>query len=99
MNKSKQVNKITALAQQIEETRSELAQLEAQYAELRLEALRQVEMTRVGATTTLVFDNRVIKVKRNRWGRLKITEGQQTLNTDYIGGIHDLRFALAVGTM
>ena len=93
------MNKITALAQKISKTQAVLKQLEAEYEELRLEALRQVELTKVGATATLVFKGRVIKAKKNRYNRYKITEGKQILDSDYMWGIHDLRFAIATGSI
>ena len=93
------MSKMEALAQKISKTQTLLKQLETEYTELRLEALRQVELTKVGATATLVFKDRVIKAKKNRFNRYKITEGKQILDSDYMWGIHDLRFAIATGAI
>lgn len=91
------MDKITALEEQISNAEVNLKLLQAEYDKLRLETLRQVKMAKVGATTTLEFGKRVVKAKKNRHNRLKLTEGGRTLDSDYMGGIHDLRFAMARG--
>jgi len=91
------MDKITALEERISNTQVDLKLFQAEYDKLRLETLRQVGVTKVGKTITLTFGKRVVKAKKNRRGRYKLTEGGRTLNSDYMGGIHDLRFAMARG--
>ena len=93
------MDQLATLAQRINETQAVLKELEAEYNSLRLDSLRQVQLTKTGATATLVFKDRVIKAKKNRHNRYKIWEGKQTLDSDYMGGIHDLRFAIATGAI
>jgi hypothetical protein len=93
------MDRLTALTQQINETRTVLKELETLFNDLRLESLRQVSMTRAGDITLLGFKDRIFMVSRNRYGRLKIKEGRQTVDSDYIGGIHDLRFAISIGAV
>jgi hypothetical protein len=76
------------------------AKLNAEYDEHRLATLRKVEMTKVGETVTLKFGDRVLKAKKNaRYGRYKVTDGKTTVVAEYFGGIHDLRFAMALETV
>ena len=91
------MDKITALEEQISNAEVNLKLFQAEYDKLRLETLRQVGVTKVGKTITLTFGKRVVKAKKNRHNRLKLTEGGRTLDSDYMGGIHDLRFAMARG--
>ena len=91
------MDRLKALTQQINETRTVLKELETEFNDLRLESLRQVSMTRTGDKTLLGFGDRKFTVTRNRYGRLTVKEGRKTVDSDYIGGIHDLRFAIAIG--
>ena len=88
---------LVAMVKNITVARAELDKYEARYDELRLKALRTVTTTKVGETITLESGNRIIKAKKNRFGRYKVTEGKKTLDAEYFGGIHDLRFAVAMG--
>ena len=91
---------IKALQAKLDAAKKEVAKLEAQMAEARLTMIRSVPMTTVGATITLEVGNRIVKAKKNPTrGRFKVTEGKKTLDSEYFGSIHDLRFALAMGTI
>ena len=91
---------ITETAKALAGSKKLVAQLEADFAELRLEALRTVAMTKVDDTITLEAGNRIIKARKNVHGRYKVTEGHKTLISEYMGGnIHDLRFELAMGNI
>ena len=83
----------------ISAARKALDKYEAQYAELRLKAIRTVTMTKVGDTVTLESSNRVIKAKKparynDRWN---LTENGKRIATEYFGSIHDIRFNIAMG--
>ena len=93
------MSKITALEQKINKAQAELERMQAEYAALRLEKLREVQLTKIGATTTMVFENRKVKATQNRHYRLTVTEGGQILASNYMGSIADLRFALATGAI
>ena len=90
------MSKIDTLVAKMCKTREQLEKMEAEYAELRLAALRKVTMVKVGKTTTLTFKNRVIKVTpvRNDTRGLNIMENGRMLVNEYRGGIHDIRFML-----
>ena len=89
---------LVTMAKNITVARDELSKYEARYAELRVKALRSVTTTKVGETITLEAGNRILKAKKNAHGRYKVTEGRKTLVNEYMGGgIHDLRFAVAMG--
>jgi hypothetical protein len=91
-------NEISNLAQDINAVALELDNMKATYADLRLKALQTVTTTKVGNTITLESGNRIIKAKKNVHGRFKVTEGKKTLINEYMGGgIHDLRFDIAMG--
>ena len=68
-------------------------------ADHRLEMLRTVEMIRNDSSITLVLGDRKINARKNRYGRYTVKEGRKTLDSDYLGGIHDLRFAMALGSI
>ena len=94
------MTKIDRLVEKMSKAREQLAAMEAEYAELRLENLRKVTMVKAGKTTTLTFKTRVIKVThcRNDTRGLNIMEGGRMLVNEYRGGgIHDIRFMLATG--
>jgi hypothetical protein len=63
--------------------------------ELRLEALRQVKVSKRGETTTLTFGSRVLKVKRNSHNRLNVFENGGRIVSGYSFGINELRFAVS----
>jgi len=94
------IKAINTLSKNIGATANLLTTLKDEYAELRLKALRTVETTKVGETITLESGNRIIKAKKNSYGRFKVTEGKKTLVNEYMGGgIHDLRFDIAMGNI
>ena len=89
------MSKITTLVAKISKAREQLKQMEAEYAELRLEALRTVTLTKVGETFTLEYKSRIIKAKKGRHG-FKVTEGKTVLLNEFgMGGIHDIRYMVA----
>ena len=89
---------LAAMALNINNAEAQLSKMKADYAELRLEALRTVTTTKVGDTITLESNNRILKAKKNAHGRFRVTEGRKTLVPEYMGGgIHDLRFDIALG--
>ena len=86
------IKAINTLSKNIGATANLLTTLKDEYAELRLKALRTVETTKVGETITLESGN--------SYGRFKVTEGKKTLVNEYMGGgIHDLRFDIAMGNI
>lgn len=98
MNKV-QIQKAVKLEIAIDKARKQLADLEAQRDQLRLEALRQVEMTKNDASITLSFNGRKINARKNIHNRYVVKEGRKTLKNEYFGSIHDLRFEIARGTI
>lgn len=99
MNKT-QMQAAVKLEIQIDKTRKQLADLEQQLADMRLNALRQVEVIKNDSSITLVFNGRRINAKKNpRRGRWVVKEGKTTLVNEYFGGIHDLRFDIARGAI
>jgi hypothetical protein len=91
-----EMSKIEALETRMEKTRALLTKMEADHAELRLAMLRTVDLTKVGETFTLTYKDRIIKAKKNRYGRFRVTEGKKVLDNDLFCGIHDLRFSVAM---
>jgi 16S rRNA U516 pseudouridylate synthase RsuA-like enzyme len=89
----------TKMQARYSQLRLELAQIQAQMEQFRLEQLRKVEMVKNASSTSLLFKGRTINAKKNRWGRLVIKEGKKTLVKEYFGGIHDVRFAVAMGQL
>jgi hypothetical protein len=84
--------------EQLTKAQERVAKLEADFAEQRLAALKQVEMSKNGETITLTFGSRVLKAKKNpRRGRFNVFEGGKKIVTEYMAGIHDLRFDIALG--
>ena len=98
MNKTA-IKKIDALSKKIGATSAQLSALKAEYDQLRLEALRTVAYTIVGEAIILEAGARVVKIKKNSHGRYKVTEGKKVLISEYFGGLHDLRFELAMGNI
>lgn len=91
------MNKFEQIQQRIDSLEKDLALARAEQGALRLETMRQVEMVRNDASTTLLFKGRVINAKKNRYGRYKVTESKKTLVDEYFGSIHDLRVDVACG--
>jgi predicted RNase H-like nuclease (RuvC/YqgF family) len=93
------MKELKALSKKIYALRFELAKLEAQFDEKRLEALREVTVTHRGMTVTLTYGNRAVKAKKmGAYSRWKVWEGDKVLISDYAGGnLHDIRFLLASG--
>jgi len=93
------MKKIQALEAKMEKTRTLLTKMEAEHAELRLAIMRQVLFSKTGETITLKYKDRVIKAKQNRYGRYRVTEGKAVLDSDYLWGIHALRFQIAMSNI
>jgi hypothetical protein len=87
---------ILSVAQNINVVGMELARLKDQHAALRTLILQRVGVTKVGETITLQFGKRKIKAKKNDRGRYKVTEGNRILDSDYLHGITELRFEIAM---
>jgi predicted RNase H-like nuclease (RuvC/YqgF family) len=90
-------SKIQTLSKKMYALRQELAKLEAEYADLRLKCLQEVEITGRGETVTLTRGARVLKAKkvgvRHRW---RVWENKAVLINEYTdGNLHDIRFLLA----
>jgi len=93
------MSKLEQIQQRINSLQKDLAAANAEYDAMRLALLREVVMVRNDASITLLFKNRVINAKKNRYGRFKVTESKKTLSNEYFGGIHDLRFSIATGNI
>jgi hypothetical protein len=91
--------KATVIQTQLQNARARVAELEAKFAEARLSELQKVTMTKNGETITLKFGSRVIKAKKPaRFNdRYNLTENGRRIATEVFGGIHDIRFAIALG--
>lgn len=94
-----QINTAVKLEIRLDHARKQVADLEQQIAQLRLEALRQVEMVKNDASITLLFKGRRINAKKPaRFNdRYNLTENGKRIATEVFGGIHDIRFAVAMG--
>jgi hypothetical protein len=93
------LKQLKSLAVQISDAKHHLELLESQYSALRLEALRQVTVVKNAASITLVFNGRRINAKPVRDNRYLVKESGKVLAREYFGGIHDLRFEIAVGAI
>ena len=93
------MSELQTLSKKIYALRRELAKLEAQFAEKRLEALREVEISSRGKTVTLSYGLRQVKAKKmGQYDRWRVWEGDNILIHEYTGGnLHDIRFLLASG--
>lgn len=91
------MSKLEQIQNRINSLQKDLAAAMAEYDAMRLALLREVDMVRNDSSITLLFKNRVINAKRNRYGRFKVTESKKTLVNEYFGDIHDLRFDVACG--
>jgi hypothetical protein len=98
MNKT-QIQSAVKLEIQLDKARKQVAALEEQIAQIRLEALRQVEMVKNDSSITLLFKGRRINARKNTHNRYVVKEGKTTLKNEYYGGIHDLRFDIARGVI
>jgi hypothetical protein len=86
---------IQTLVKKLDAARMEFSKLEHEYEQMRLSILQQVSVGRKGDTFTFTLGNRVIKAKHNSHRRLKVVENGRTLDSDYMGTIRDLQFAMA----
>ena len=92
------IKAINTLSKNIGATANLLTTLKNEYDELRLKALRTVESTKEGDTITLAAGKRVLKAKKNAYGRYTVKEAGKIIVKEYMGGnIHDLRFDIAMG--
>lgn len=98
MNKT-QISAALKLEIRLDHARNQVADLEAQLAQLRLEALRQVEVKKNSASITLVFKGRKINARKNLHNRFVVKEGTKILKSEYAGNLHALRFDIAVGNI
>jgi hypothetical protein len=90
------MTKIEQAYVKMQDAKRQFEQLEREFAELRLAALQQVEVTKNGETMILTFGNRALKVKRHaRNYRLNVYENGKKIVSEYPWGIHDLRFAIS----
>ena len=90
------MTKIERIQNKLESALRQVEQLEREYAELKLEALQQVKVSKNGeTTTTLTFGSRVLKVERNSHWRLNVYENGSRIVSDYMFGINELRFAIS----
>jgi hypothetical protein len=98
MNKT-QIQSAVKLEIQLDKARKQVAALQEQIAQIRLEALREVEMVKNDASITLLFKGRRINAKKpSRFNdRYNLTENGKRIATEVFGGIHEIRFQIAVG--
>jgi len=89
------MTKIERIQNKLESALRQVEQLEREYAELKQQALQQVKVSKTGETTTLTFGSRVLKVKRNSHWRLNVFENGSRIVSDYMFGIHALRFDIS----
>ena len=90
------MTKIEQAYVKLEDAKRQVEQLEKEYKKLRLEVIRQVEVSKNGETMILTFGNRALKVKRHaRNYRLNVYENGKKIVSEYPWGIHDLRFAIS----
>ena len=87
---------ILSVKQKMNAVRYEADMLEDRYNALRTLILQRVQVVKVGETITLQSGERKIKAKKNSHGRYKVTEGNRILNSDYMHGIAELRFEIAM---
>ena len=78
--------------------RRNLETMEAELAEMRLEALRSVEMIKGENTVTLLHGKDVYKCAFNRrYQRYSIKKNGVMVVKESLCGIHDIRFQIAMG--
>ena len=91
---------INAKIKMIAMARRNLETMEAELAEMRLEALRSVEMIKGENTVTLLHGNDVYKCVFNpRYRRYSIKKNGVMIDKESLWGIHDIRFQIAMGTI
>lgn len=93
------MSRITSLVKRMQSLRTKLAQMDAEYQQLRLETLKAVEISSRGNTLTLRYGRREVKAKKmgayNLW---RVWEGNRVLIREFhMGGLHDIRFMIATG--
>lgn len=88
---------LKSLAVQISTAQHHLDNLVGQYAAFRLDALQKVQVVKNAGSFTLLFKGRIINARKNSYGRYTVRESGRTLASDYLGGMHDLRFSIAQG--
>ena len=97
-NQDSKRTKIQETIEQLSKAKERVAELEAEFAEQRLQSLKQVAMAKTGKTITLIFGARVLKAKKHpRYNRWNVFEQGKKIITEYMAGIHDLRFDIAQG--
>ena len=90
------MTKIEQAYVKMQDAKRQFEQLEREYNKLKLEVIRQVEVSRKGQTTTLTFGNRVIKAKGSSLHyRFNVYENGIKIVSEYPWGIHDLRFDIS----
>ena len=100
MTKITTKNIINAKANAIAKARKDLEKMEAEYAEMRLEALRTVEMIKGENTVTLLHGKDVYKCVFNpRYRRYSIKKNGAMIDKESLWGINDIRFQIAMGTI
>jgi hypothetical protein len=92
---------LNTLAKNIAAGKKILDKLETDFHNLRLKAVRTVEVAQVGKTVTLTSGQRVIKAKKpagynDRWN---LTENGKSIGKEVFGNIHDIRYAIAMGNI
>ena len=91
--------KLEALKTKLSTARARVAKLEEEFETVRLAELRRVDYTKNDNSYTLRFNGRKINAEFGVWGRLKVTENRKVIVSEFDGGIHDLRFAIALGNV
>lgn len=99
MIKATERTKILKTLKTISDAKRQLKAAEDAYNSLRLAALRTVTTSKKGDTVTLTAGNTVYKAKKpprytDRWN---VTKDGKKVATEFLGGIHDVRFAIAMG--
>ena len=89
---------INAKIKAIAKARKDLEMMEVELAEMRLEALRTVEMIKGENTVTLLHGKDVYKcVFNRRYQRYSIKKNGVMVVKESLWGIHDIRFQIAMG--
>jgi hypothetical protein len=92
--------KVDRIQEKLARARAQVAKLEAEFAEARLKELQKVEVSQNGETLTLTFGDRVLKAKKHsRYNRWNVFESGRKIVSEYLYGIHDLRFDIARGAI
>ena len=75
----------------------QLDQAMVSVAEYEKELRAEVKYFRVGATVTLQYDGRVIKLVKNSHNRYNIKENGKLIRQDCLESINEIRFLFALG--